>query len=53
MSYLAGCLRALRQYLATPHGRHDARDDAWALARIALSCLIALALLYAGRLISL
>ena len=28
MSALAGYLRTLRQYLATPHGRHDARDDA-------------------------
>ena len=42
---LAGYLRTLRQFLTTPHGRHDARDDAAALARIALSCLLAAALL--------
>ena len=49
MSALAGYLRTLRQYLATPHGRHDARDDAAALARIALSCLLAAALLALAR----
>ncbi len=49
MSALAGYLRTLRQYLATPHGRHDARDDAAALARIALSCLLVAALLALAR----
>jgi hypothetical protein len=34
LSALAGYLRTLRQYLATPHGRHDARDDALARALI-------------------
>ena len=60
MSALAGYLRTLRQYLATPHGRHDARDDAAALVRNALfgvvyfgsallPWLVAAAALWAGQ----
>ena len=40
MNRLAGYLRTLRQYLATPKGRHDSHDYAQAALLIVLTILL-------------
>ncbi|MBP8599178.1 MAG: hypothetical protein KBI24_08220 [Selenomonas sp.] len=48
MKTLTGYLRTMRQYLATPKGRHDSRDYARAVLLIVLSMLLVWLVLLIG-----
>jgi hypothetical protein len=48
MNWLTGYGRTLRQYLATPKGRHDARDYSQAVLIILLTMLVALLVCWRG-----